>query len=379
MPSRNKVTQVETNPTAEVSPVPSHCDDGDDGLRFDYYSRVWNMPTAESKLPTAIRPMLAQLTRNPFDSAKHLFELKWDGIRGLAFVQGGELRLFSRTGRDITDQFPELEDMPKLLKSDSVVLDGEIVCLDEANHPSFARLQQRIGGRRRVKRPRVNPAHYIAFDVLHVGGSSVMKDPLIQRKNRLHDVLKPTELIQASEFIENDGTAFFEATCELGLEGIMAKEKNSSYQPGKRSPAWLKVKRVRESEFVIGGYSFGGKRKETFSSLLLGLYDDRGKLVHAGNVGNGFTQSEAKKILSILQDLHTEKSPFATPPAGLESFVYWCHPELVCEVNYGEFTEENKLRYAVYLRLRPDKDPKECTLSDAPGWPGNRATMVDVG
>ncbi len=333
-----------------------------------------DMTTTKNKLPSTIKPMLGRLARTPFDSPNYIFELKWDGMRGLAFVEGGELRLLSRNGRNIATQFPELGEIAKRLKSDAVVLDGEIVCLDQDNHPNFSRLQQRLQAKQ-VIRPRINPAHFIAFDVLYVKGRSVMREPLMQRKNLLQQVLDPTELIQVCEFVEEEGTAFFQATCELGLEGIMAKEKSSLYVPGKRSPSWSKVKRVRESEFVVGGYTFDGTRKEMFSALLLGLYDDQQQLVYTGSVGTGFSQSEAKQIYKLLQELHTPECPFISTP-DLKRFIYWCHPQLVCQVEYGEFTVDGKLRYPVYLRPRVDKDPGECTLSDAPGWPGSKVLAV---
>jgi len=180
--------------------------------------RLTLMAPQNNKLPTSIKPMLGRLVRSPFDSPKHLFELKWDGMRGLAFVEGGELRLLSRNGRDITSQFPELGEIVKQVKDDGVLLDGEIVCLDEQNRPSFSRLQQRLQSKR-VARPRINPAHFIAFDILYVKGKSVMKQPLMDRKNLLNEVLNPTELIQACEFVEDEGEPFFQATCDLGLEG----------------------------------------------------------------------------------------------------------------------------------------------------------------
>jgi DNA ligase D-like protein (predicted ligase) len=318
--------------------------------------------------------MLGRLARNPFDSTEHIFELKWDGMRALAFIEGGELKLLSRNARNITSHFPELGPMPQLVNSDSVVLDGEIVCLDEENRPSFSRLQQRLQSKR-VSRPRINPAHFIAFDVLYVKGRSVMKEPLIQRKKRLSEVLQPTELIQACEYVEAEGTAFFQATCELGLEGIMAKDKSSTYLPGKRTPHWLKVKRVRESEFVVGGYSFGGNRKELFSSLLLGLYDDQQNLVYVGSVGTGFSQPEAKLIYSVLQQFHISDCPFSTIP-DVKRLIHWCEPALVCQVEYGEFTVDGKLRYPIYLRHREDKVAIECILSDAPGWPRGDSITV---
>ena len=328
----------------------------------------------DNKLPSTIKPMLGRMARHPFDSPKHVFELKWDGMRALAFVEGGELKLFSRNARNVTTQFPELAEMPSQVKSGPVVLDGEIVCLDEQNRPSFSRLQQRLQARR-VGLKQTYPVNFIVFDLLYAKGRSVMKDPLVDRKNRLHEVLAPTEVVQACEFVETDGTAFFQATCDLGLEGIMAKEKSSMYVPGQRSAHWLKVKRVRESEFVIGGYSFGGARKELFSSLLLGLYDDKGRLTYVGGVGTGFSEAEAKRIYAQLQSIHTDDRPFTSAP-DVKRLIHWCRPQLVCQVEYGEFTPEGKLRYPIYLGVREDKEPSDCTLTDAPGWPSGESVLV---
>ena len=322
---------------------------------------------ASNELPSSMKPMLGRLARQPFDSPTHLFELKWDGMRSLAFIANRELRLVSRNGRNVTTQFPELADMPTLVNSDSVLLDGELVCLDNDGRPSFSRLQHLLQSKR-VTRNRSHPAHFIAFDLLYADGRSVMKEPLIDRKSRLQDLLQPTDLIQPCEFVEEDGTAFFQATCELGLEGIMAKERSSIYLPGERSPHWLKIKRIRESEFVIGGYSFGGARKELFSSLLLGLYDTEGQLSYVGSVGTGFSQNEAKSIYSELLIRHVDHRPFSSAP-DVKRLIHWCQPEMVCQVEYGEFTMDGKLRYPTYLRLREDKSPADCTLNDAPGWP----------
>ena len=319
-------------------------------------------------IPDTIKPMLARLTRQPFDSSDFIFELKWDGMRALAFVEGGQLRLQSRNLRNITSQFPELAELPRSVKADQTVLDGELVSFDKDGHPSFTRIQQRLQRQARGSIDRGPRAHFVAFDLLYMNGHSVMEQPLEQRKNLLHKVLEQSELVQACDFIETDGKAFFDATCEHGLEGIMAKEKSSTYFPGKRSPSWHKVKRIRGCEFVIGGYDFGGKRKELFSSLLLGLYDGSQRLVFVGQVGTGFSQAEVKLIHSTLQSLHVADCPFDDPPRP-QKFIYWCRPEIVCRVEYGEFTTDGKLRYPVYLSLRDDKSPADCKLEDAPGWP----------
>ncbi len=325
-------------------------------------------------LPTVIKPMLAGLVRQPFDSPNHLFELKWDGIRTLAFIEGGQVRLQSRNLRNITPQYPELVNLPQQVKGNGVVLDGELVCLDEQGHPSFQKLQQRMQRSSRSSRQLPHPpVHYIVFDILFLNGQSVMEEPLWKRKNLLHEILQPGDSAQACEFIEKDGTAFFQATCEYGLEGILAKEKGSLYFPGRRSSSWLKIKRLRESDFVIGGYTFGGSR-ELFSSLLLGLYDGE-TLLFVGLVGTGFSGSDFKRIYSLLQPLHTSTCPFKNPPV-LQRFIYWCRPELVCQVSYGEFTLDRKLRYPVFLGLREDKLPVDCVVTDAPGWP--RTTLMET-
>ncbi len=326
------------------------------------------MPSPKPILPEFIKPMLGRLTRRPFDSPDYVFELKWDGWRALAFVeQDGSFRLVSRNGKDMTSQFPELEAIAAQVKGRPAVIDGEIVCLDESNRPSFSRLQQRM----QTKRPslrRTHPVNFIAFDILYDRGRDVMREPLLARKARLGKALEATELAQPCQFVENDGTAFFQATCDLGLEGIMAKSKNSIYVPGQRNPQWLKVKRVRESEFVVAGYSFGGARKELFSSLLLGLYDSERCLTYVGSVGTGFSEPQAKEIFDVLRESHVDDRPFVNAP-DVKRLVHWCEPKMVCQVEYGEFTVDGKLRYPIFLRLRDDKAPMDCTVNDAPGWP----------
>ena len=303
------------------------------------------------------------LARRPFDSPDHLYEPKWDGIRALAFVEGGRLRLLSRNSRDITSTFPELADLPSRVNAEAAVLDGELVCLDSSGHPSYTRLQERLRAPGTSLAGSV-PVHFIAFDLLYLGGRPVMGEPLVDRKALLRDLLAPNELVQACDFIQGEGEAFFQATCELGLEGIVAKEKSSPYLSGKRSSHWLKVKRVRESGFVIGGYTFGGTGKE-----LLGLYDTDNRLRYVGQVASGISASTAREVSSSLQHLHVAECPFDTPP-DIQRFIFWCRPELVCQVEYGEFTETGHLAYPVLKALRDDKSGAECTTADAPGWPG---------
>ena len=282
------------------------------------------------------------------------------------------MRLQSRALRDITGSFPEMGSLPKSLSSDGTVLDGELVCFDQSERPSFARMQSRLQRQSGGSHDRGPRASFVAFDLLYVEGTSVMDEPLGRRKNLLHQTLRPTDIAQPCEFIETDGQAFFAVTREHELEGIMAKDKSSPYLPGKRSPSWQKIKRLRSCDFVIGGYDFGGGNNELISSLIVGLYDARRRLVYAGHVGSGFSKPAARRLHSELQALHTSKCPFDVPPR-IERFVYWCRPERVCRVEYGEFTSQGRLRYAMWIAQTDDKLPTDCRVDDAPGWPAELA------
>ncbi len=312
--------------------------------------------------------MLGRLARLPFTSEKHIFELKWDGMRALAFIERSALRLQSRNVRDVTSQFPELARLPDYVGQDLTVLDGELVCMDDQGLPNFSLMQRRLQRQAKGRIARAPKVNFVAFDILYSGGISLLDEPLSNRKAILHDVLKPTDIAQPCDFIENDGEAFFRATCEMGLEGVMAKDKSSTYLPGQRSTHWLKIKRVRQSEFVVCGYTFGGNRKELFSSLILGLYGSEDELVYVGQVGSGFNDGEAKGLYPLLQESQVAGCPFRSAPV-IQRFMYWCEPTLVCSVGYGEFTQSGKLRYPVYLGLRDDKSSLDCRIEDAPAWP----------
>jgi DNA ligase-1 len=311
--------------------------------------------------------MLARFTRYPFDSPNHIFELKWDGIRALAFVEEGAVRLQSRSLHDITAGFPELARLAKTVKADGVVLDGEIVCFGRDGRPSFATLQKRLQAQSRGSGSRRPRAHFVAFDLLYIDGESVMHEPLSRRKNLLHDVLRPTETAMASDFVECSGKDLFSVTQRHELEGVVAKDKASPYLPGRRGPGWHKIKRVRESDFVVAGYDLGGERRP-FTSLLLGLYDERGRLLFVGHVGAGFSRSQTRQLHRALQSQHTNGCPFDNPPR-VERFLYWCKPKMVCRVEYGEFTNQGRLRYAMFVSRVDDKAPTDCLTEDAPGWP----------
>ena len=315
--------------------------------------------------------MLARLWRRPFDSPDYLFELKWDGIRAIALVEDGSYTLQDRNGHDLTEVFPELSRLPSQVGAHRVILDGEIVCLDTSGHPNFTLLEQRLAKPSRSASRR-HQARYVAFDVLYLNNRSVMDESLVTRKNLLHTLLEPGESVQATDCIDTYGKTFFAATCEHSLEGIVAKLKASRYQPGTRSNAWLKIKRVRQGEFVIGGYIFDGNRKEPLKSLILGLYENN-HLKYVGQVSSGLA-SQSKRVASVLQPLHSDESPFEHTPT-IRRFSFWCHPETVCQVEYGEFTKGARVAYPVFKGLNEDIAPHECLATETPGWPRQFASL----
>ena len=298
--------------------------------------------------------MLATAAAEPFDSPDHIFELKLDGVRALAFMEAGEVRVQNRRLEDVRPQFPQFAAAPARIRAKNAVLDGEIVALDSEGRTSLPLLQNRLHGM-------PGPLTYQVFDILYLEGASVMHLPLARRKTLLHQVLSPSDFLQACDFVDGEGVAFFEAAAEHGLEGIVAKEKASPYRPGERSRAWQTVKAFCADDFVIGGYAFGGGRKaEPIAALLLGQYQGE-RLVHVGDVSGPFPEETSRMLLALLQPLHTPGCAFAEPP-HLARFIYWCRPELACRARYSEWTREGKLRFPLFVAVRPDVPPQECLL-----------------
>lgn len=318
----------------------------------------------ENQLPPVFTPMLASLLDRPFDSPEHFFELKWDGVRTLAFCDKGSTRLFSRTCREVNHQYPEFSNLHRVLRADLAVFDGEIVALDSQARPSFELLQKRINlaAPRDVQRGvETVSLDLVLFDVVFLDGIWLGGMALEERLERLAASLDFGDRVLRSEAIEEHGIAMFEAAKARGLEGIVAKRKSSHYIPGKRTRDWLKIKITKRVDCVIGGWSPGlGGRSGSLGSVLIGLYD-KGNLHHIGSVGTGFTESTLTLIGRSLQDLETAESPFAekVPIKGAR----WVKPELVCEVEYREATSTKKLRAPSFKGLRPDKHPHECLLS----------------
>jgi bifunctional non-homologous end joining protein LigD len=319
-------------------------------------------------MPTAIHPMLATAIDKPFDSSDWLFEIKWDGYRAVSFIQSGKLRLVSRNQNDLTAQFSELRELPKFVKAENAILDGEIVALDEQGRSSFSLMQQRTGIRshgRRVAGQSGLPIAYYVFDLIYLDGYDLRRSSLEERKDVLAKIISTNEVVRYPEHFLEHGIALFEAAKQQGLEGILAKRRGSCYEE-RRTREWLKIKVTQTIDCVIGGYTDPEGSRQYFGSLVLGLYDDKGQLIHVGQVGTGFDQMGLKQVWQELKKLETKESPFDGPVDARH--VHWVKPELVAEVKFTEWTHETaagglKLRAPVFIGLRPDKDPKECTLT----------------
>ena len=309
-----------------------------------------------------IKPMLAH-SAEPFDSGDFWFELKFDGSRTIAFV-GEKLRLQNRRLLNITNRYPELK-LRNDLNAKEAILDGEIVVTKEGK-PDFRMLQTRehVGDELRIELlSQTMPATFIAFDLLYLDGKPLVDLPLVERRAKLEEIVTESSRILLSRYVETHGKRYFEEVAKLGLEGAMAKRKQSTYQIGKRSRDWLKIKAIRTMDCVIVGYTPGeGWRSGYFGALAIGAYRG-GKLEFMGKVGTGFDESLLKSISSLLKVRATGVKPVeAEPPYE----VRWVKPELVCEVKFMEVTPDLKLRAPVFRRLRSDKAPEECEAPIGP-------------
>jgi bifunctional non-homologous end joining protein LigD len=322
-----------------------------------------------------LRPMLASSAAEPFNSTDHIYELKWGGVRALAFVEDGELTLIGGNGRDISDWYPEMDALPSQVAAKTAVLDGEIVPVGKGGYPDFELLRRRFQAYGMAPPPAgVAQATlcYQAYDVLEADGVSLLEQPLAERKAALAALVTPSPALQLTDYIEGEGVAFYQAAVEHRLEGIVAKRKHSEYHPGQSSEDWLEIPILQTGDFVIGGYTFGGPlpsakrsrrrpRVEPFSTLLVGAYDADGSLAYAGNVSGPFTLAEATQILQFLTEHHSPHCPFAEPPPLREQkFIHWCRPELVCRLRFSEWLAGGILRFPYFVALRPDLLPGDC-------------------
>jgi bifunctional non-homologous end joining protein LigD len=319
-------------------------------------------------MPARIAPMLAQSGALPHEDGGWAYEVKWDGVRAIAYSQPGELRVESRNLKDISDSYPELFAINAALGSHSAVLDGEIVAFDGAGRPSFEALQQRmhVGSRARARKlAGATPVTYVIFDLLWLDGHSLMREPYATRRERLAALALNGAGWQTPEHVVGEGETLLAAVTEQQLEGVVAKRLDSRYQPGARTREWVKVKRVGRQELVVGGWMPGkGKRSASVGALLLGVYEAGGQLRYVGRVGSGFSDDELGRLSGLLAPLARATSPFTSgekPPRD----ALFCEPRLVVEVEFANWTAGGNLRAPVYKGLRDDKPPEQVVREGA--------------
>lgn len=313
-----------------------------------------------ASMPTKFQAALATPAEQPSSDTDWLFEIKWDGIRALACVKDGKLKLLSRANRDITREYPDLSVIADSVNASEVCLDGEIVALDSEGRSDFQRLQNRMG----VQNPSPQamqelPVVYYAFDIVYCDGFDLRNVPLIERKQLLKNVLRTGPVARYSDHQIGQGSELFELATKRHLEGIIGKEVASAYPSG-RTTAWLKFKTEAEVDAVVGGWTEPRGAREYFGALLLGLYDGD-NLKFIGGVGSGFTVESQKRLWPRLQSLKSGDCPFEERPWTREKAT-WVKPALVARVKFGGWTDGTHLRQPRFVGLQEDRSPRECTL-----------------
>ncbi|WP_210508773.1 ATP-dependent DNA ligase [Naasia sp. SYSU D00057] len=312
-------------------------------------------------------PMLATLGKPGLVGGgdRWAYEMKWDGIRALVEVRGGAVRLVSRNGNDLTAAYPELQDVPAAVRAGTALLDGEIVAIGRGGRPDFGLLQQRMnlvgaadieGARRRV------PVHLMVFDLLEADGRSLLDEPYDERRRLLAEIVRSAGVVQVPPEFSGAGRTVdeaMEASRSLGLEGVVAKRRESTYTPGRRSGAWVKLKHHSAQEVVIGGWRPGqGGREGTIGSLLLGI-PEGDSLRYVGKVGTGFTSRSLAEIAARLAPLERDENPFTDIPRADARDAHWVEPRLVGEVEFAEWTGPGRLRQPSWRGWRDDKGPAD--------------------
>ncbi len=316
-----------------------------------------------AEFPEKMPVTLAELGAKPFSDPNWIFEVKFDGVRVLVHLQGSSVQVFSRSGRDISREFPELQEIPKYFRANSAVLDGEVVSLDSKGRSDFQKLQDRLGVQNPSTKLRETvPIVCYFFDLLYFQGFDLRKASLLDRKELLKQSLDINEVFRYSEHQREQGEGLFRAAKEQGLEGIIAKKIDSTYS-GRRSSQWIKLKIVNELDAVVAGWTDPRRSRKYFGALVLGLYKDK-ELKFIGSAGTGFDQAEQRRVFDLLRAVASDACPFKTVP-HLRETVHWVRPTIVARIKFGNWTYGDHLRVPVYLGMRNDREASDCTFENA--------------
>lgn len=305
-----------------------------------------------SPFPLNIKPMLATLSDKAFNNKEWIFEIKWDGYRTITRKKGNTVSLSSRNLTSFDKKFHTIKKSLAALNN-NMVLDGEVVAVDEDNIPNFQKLQN-------YQKTGIGNIVYYVFDLLWLKGYNTESLQVIDRKELLKNILPEMENVFYCDHIEDKGINLFKEAKRSGLEGIIAKKKDSLYYENTRSHSWLKIKTIKAMEAVVCGYTKPRGSRKFFGALILGVYD-KGKLTYIGHTGTGFNENNQNQVYQLLQKHVSAVSPFNKSPKP-NAPVTWLKPRIVCEVKYSQFTEDNILRHPVFMRIRDDKNPEEVTL-----------------
>src|SRR5436190_13900243 len=333
-----------------------------------------------ARMPERIEPMLATLATKPFSDPDWLYEIKWDGYRLEAVVRDGKVKLWTRSMKDGETYFRNLLSSSSWIDAREAIVDGEVVALDDDGRPDFSLLQERISQRRAgsgrgggaAPTTAVGPLVYQVFDLLYLDGRSLLDVPLEDRKRLLHSVLRETQRVRFAGHVVGDGEAFMEAARQRGLEGVVAKLRRSRYEPGRRTPAWLKLKIRPEQELVVGGWTPGEGNARDLGALAVGVYEDD-KLRFCGKVGSGFTGATRKRLLAEMAPLVVDAPPFDPPPprdwrgrwGGDLNGITCIRPELVIRAELGGWTRDGHVRQTSFKGVEAGRDPRSVIREEA--------------
>lgn len=324
-------------------------------------------------MPTLVEPMLAQSSAAlPINQAEYGFEFKWDGVRAISYFRRGEFRLLSRNHLSINARYPELAEMGKVFGDRQVILDGEIVALDENDRPSFPLLQQRIHANPHaaLRLAQQMPVMYILFDVLYLDGHSTLSLPYQRRREMLEELTIFGDRWRVAPAVMGEGDSVLSAARAHQMEGVVAKRLDSVYEPGRRSPHWLKIKIIQRQEFVVGGWRTMHESPRTLGALLLGYHGEDGKLHYAGMLGTGFTQKTVADMEKRLAKKTSDKNPFVEKIPGAcrgACEVRYVKPEIVVEAEYRRWPKEGMVQQASFKGVRTDKRAKD-VVREEPVW-----------